>query len=303
MFIKAQPIWAKDYEKEWNTHVVFCVNGDFAEDTSLHLASTGYYRVYMNGEFQGAGPARTAKGYLREDILPVPTGKCEIVIEAVGYYCHSLATVWQTSCLYAEVQTGNTVVAYSGQDFKAYMPQCKVQKVERYSVQRYFTEVWDYRDFRSLTEERKQVEVVVIDEQFQILDRHVPYPFYNDIKLGKTELRGTYTFDESLPFKPLRYSWKSVPTWWGYYEYDEIEHHPFAWVQRQRYQVAKREESLPITLKKGEYAIFDFGQIEAGFITTTLNTLKETDLVIAFSEFYEGDTFQFTNMNVHNVVE
>ena len=303
MFLKAKQIWAKGYEKEWNTHVVFAVKGYFAENTMLHLAGTAYYRVYMNGEFQGAGPARTAKGYLREDIFAVPAGETQIVIEAVGYYCHSLATVWQTSCLYAEVQTGDVAVAYSGSDFKAYLPQCKIQKTERYSVQRYFTEVWDYRDFYSLTDEKNLAEVVEIDESFVMLDRHVPYPFYNNIELEKAVLKGTCAFDESLPFRPLRYSWSSVPTWWGYYEYDEIEHHPFAWIQRQKQTVTERETVLPITLKKGEYTIFDFGQIEAGFITATTQTLEETDLVIAFSEFYEGDTFQFTNMNVHNVVE
>ena len=64
MLQKALPIWAKGYEKEWNTHVVFSTEGDFPKDTTLHLAGTAYYRVYLNGEFAGAGPARTAKGYL-----------------------------------------------------------------------------------------------------------------------------------------------------------------------------------------------------------------------------------------------
>ena len=100
--LQARPIWIESKECEMNIHAVFCTRVETEKDATLHIGGTVFYRVYINGAFVGAGPARTAKGYIREDILAVGSGKSEIVIEAVGYHCCSLSTVCQTSLHTAE---------------------------------------------------------------------------------------------------------------------------------------------------------------------------------------------------------
>ena len=301
--MKARPIWISGKEREMNVHAVFSTEVEVIASATLHIAGTAFYRIYVNGEFIAFGPARTAGGYVREDVFALESGKKEIVIEAVGYYCHSLSTVFQSSFIMAEVQSNNQIIAYTGKDFKGYLPQCKVQKVERFSVQRHFTEIWDYREFQSLTEEKNQSEVVVLTDVPKVIERKAPYPLCEDILLKQTNSRGNLVFDETLKYKKQRYSWSEVPETWGCFEWDEISHHPFSWIQRHHQRMTDEKVALPVTLKKGEYAILDFGRIEAGFLLSDIETVEESDVVIAFSEFYEGEKFQFSNINMHSVLE
>lgn len=307
MFKKAKPIWVKDKSKEMNTYAVFRTVITAEEGATLHITGTAFYRIYANQTFVGAGPARTAYGYLREDEISLEpymnNGSCELVIEAVGYYCYSMATVKQPSCIIAEVRCDENVIAYSGYDFEGYQPDCKLQKVERYSVQRHFTEVWDYRNGNTITDAKYASELEVLSESFHILDRVVPYPLYEQIHLKQAMTYGFFEYDETLPCDTWRYSWHEIPEWWGVYTCDEVQHQPFSWVQHQKQTVKERAVDLPLVLKAGEYVVLDFKRIETGFLCAHMKAAVDSDVVIAFAEYSEGEDFTFTNMNVHNVVE
>lgn len=303
MFFKAKPIWIEGKEREMNVHAVFHADVKTDEQMELHVGGTAFYRIFADNTFVAFGPARTAKGYIREEIYTLPEGTREVVIEAVGYYCKSIATVWQRSFVMAELQCKGEVYAYTGNGFLAFEPRCKVQKVERYSVQRHFTEIWDYRSSKSLVDSIYQVPIAILDDTPVVLDRRVSYPEYRDIDLSMASITGTLEYDEERPYKPIRYSWATVPTEWGIFDWEEIPYHPYTWIQRHNQNITQRNVSLPITLNKGEYAIFDFRQIEAGFVRADLESLGESDVVIGYTELYEGDEFVFQNMNVHNVVE
>ena len=305
MFQKAQPIWLKGKSRQMNTHAVFRTVVDLNNDASLHITGFSFYRIFINGIFLGFGPARTAKGYAREDIIKLNEfrGKCEILIEMVGYYCSSLSTVKQTSYLMAEVECNGKVISYTGKDFQGFSPNCKVQNVERYSVQRHFTEVWDYRKCTDLTADAYSAYVEVLSEMPQVLDRVAPYPAYNDILLTDADVVGRFVFDETLPYKQQYYSWKEIPETWGNFRQDHVEHHAYQWVQRQRQSITEKQERLPIVLKQGQYVVFDFKRIEVGFLKAYVEALEESNVVIAFSEYYEEDTFKFSRIKIHNAME
>lgn len=303
MFLEATPVWAQNQAKQKNTFVVFQSRITSQENLRLHIAGTAFYRVFVGGSFLAAGPARCAAGYVREDVITLPgEGELDVVIEAAGYYCKSLATVQQPSCLMAEVRCGQTVIATLNRDFAVYMPPCKVQKVERYSAQRHFTEVWDYRQQQGQLLDTWKVTLEELAEQPKVIDRVAPYPLYRDVPLTKAAVKGSYEFDKNIPYIKERYSWKMAPDW-GFFPYEEIEHHPFAWAQRLKQHQQGKNVALPLTLQEGEYAIFDFSNIEAGFITAALRAVSNCDVVISFCEYMPGDVFQFQNMNVHNVLE
>lgn len=308
MFKSAEPIWITGKEREMNVYAVFQTEVPAFPELELHIAGTAFYRIYVNGKFLAFGPARTAKGYLREDVflLKEYVGEeaiCNIVIEACGYYCKSISTVLQPSCIIAEVQKEGMVLAYSGRDFTGYLPWFRLQETDRMSIQRHFTEVWDYRACKSLCDESYKAEVSVLSEAFTVLDRRAPYAAYEDIDLTEVQCYGTYEFDETRPYKATRWTWKVLPEDWGYFDRDKMKYKPFEWVYRQKQTILERGTSLPITLKKGEYAIFDFGRIEAGFINSALKALEESDIIIAFSELYEGDEFKYPTMSGHYVLE
>ena len=305
MFLRAKPIWAKGKAKEMNTYVVFRTSIETNGQTAkLHIAGTCFYRVYVNGQFLCFGPARAAGGYVREDIIEVPNdiGYGEVVIEAVGYYCKSISTVMQPSCLMAEIQCEERVIASTGHDFNVYLPGCKLQKAERYSAQRHFTEIWDYTEGKGLFSGECEVEVEIVEDQPKVLDRKAPYPLYTDTNLTEIRNRGNFSFDVNLPYKKRKYSWEMSDDW-GYYSWDDIKHHPFSWAQRLKQSVTGGMEDLPVTVCEGEFVLLDFEKVEAGFIKACIEALEDSDIVLSFCEYFEGDTFAFQNMNVHNVLE
>jgi alpha-L-rhamnosidase len=298
MFLEAKPVWAKGKSKEMNSFLVLETEWRGRASAELHIAGTCFYRVYVNDVFLCFGPARTAKGYVREDIVSIPgrQEKCHVRIEAVGYYCKGLSTAKQTSCLMAEIRCADTVIASTGKDFKAYISGTKVQKVERYSAQRHFTEIWDY------TKRNSEAELEVVDEGWTVLERKAPYPCYEDISVNSIRNRGTYEFDENLPYKKEKYSWQMSEDW-GFFPWDEIEHHPFSWAQRLSQTVTGGEEHLPVVITEGEYVLLDFGRVEAGFLKASMEALEDSDVVFSFCEYFQGDTFAFQNMNAHNVLD
>ena len=303
MFLKAKPIWPKGYTCEMNIHTVFYNNlCDGAQ--KIRIAGTAFYRLYVDGVFVASGPARTAHGCVRVDEIMLPSHASEILIEAVGYYCKTIATCHQPSFLMAEmIDENGQVVAYTGKDFDCYMPNIKIQKSERYSVQRHFTEVWDYRKFTTFNDEKYQVPYEIVDEQPIILERKAPYPIYENVNLKQAKICGELSWNADKSYKEQRYSWAEVPKFWGIFEKEEIMTSPHTWIQRHEQVIEKRNVALPLELNEGQYAIFDFGQIEAGFLQFDVECFSQTDLIFAFTEYYEGDTFTYQNMNVHNAIE
>ncbi len=306
MMNKAKPIWISGKDSEMNFHAAFAVKVPACGE--LHIAATVFYRVFINGRFVCFGPARTAKGYMREDIYRIKDycgQTCEqanIVIEVMSYQCRSLSTALQPPCLMAEVIDKERTVAYTGKNFEAFIPECRVREAERYSIHRYFCEIWDYSKGYELTLPRYKAQVTVLSETPQIVDRVVPYPKYRQVNANVCRSKGEFCFDETLPYRDNHYPWE-IPAWWGAFPWNEIPYHPYAWIQRQRQYIREVNVSLPVTLHGGEYVIFDLKRIEAGFLNFTADSAEKTDIVIGFSEYYQGETFTLPNMDVHNVME
>ena len=72
---------------------IFCKG----ENAVLKIAASGFYKVYLNGEFFYFGPARCAHGYYRVDEikLPLKNGLNHIAIETVNYYVNSFYALMQ----------------------------------------------------------------------------------------------------------------------------------------------------------------------------------------------------------------
>jgi alpha-L-rhamnosidase len=74
---KAQPVWTAGREKEMNLTLGFRAvfntktNAKTIPSTpktaTLKIAASTLYRVFLNGQFVGSGPARAAHGYFRVD--------------------------------------------------------------------------------------------------------------------------------------------------------------------------------------------------------------------------------------------
>lgn len=306
MFQVAKPIFTKGKANELNTFAAFRTVVDAQRGVELRLTAVSFYQVKVNGKFVAFGPARTAKGYARVDVLSLDAylteEKNEIVIAVAGYNCRALSTAKQSAYLMAEVVQGNDVIAYTGRDFCGFAPTCKVQKTERYSVQRHFTEIWDFLAETDLCAEKFAAEVEVCAETPKLLDRVVPYPYYEDVTYPSASCLGTLTFDETLPYNVNFYSFQPSERW-GKFEADEIVDRPYEWIQRRRQTPKSTDVALPMTLSANEYAIFDLSRIETGFFLLDAEASEDTDLILAFTEDSSPTSFAFTDMHVHNVLE
>ena len=298
MFISAKPIWLEGSERQKNTFVAFKTTLSGLHNFKIGIAAATFYRLYVNGQFIAFGPARTAKGYARVDVidLPVIEDKAIITIEVAGYYCRSLTTVLQPSFLIAEVFSGDEILAYTGRDFCCREMKEKERFSERYSQQRHFGEIWDDSKFQN-----DWVEPAIMEDAPTILERNAPYPVYRNVDLV-CGVMGSFEFDPALPCVNNRYSFKGSE-FWGLFSEEEIPYKPYRWVQKQKLSLKDKQCDLPLTLSAGEFVLFDFKRIECGFLRFAVEGLSESDIVLAYTEYCADDTFSFTQMNAQNVAE
>ena len=150
-FVSAKPIWPKGRETEKNLFVGFRASFKAPEQEKVFLRATGatLYRVFLNGQFLGHGPARGPHGFFRVDewdlTAKLQPGVNVVAFEVAGYNANSYYLLDQPSFLQAEVVAGGKVLAStggSGAPFTASILKERVQKVQRYSFQRPFSEVY-----------------------------------------------------------------------------------------------------------------------------------------------------------------
>ena len=119
-FAAAKPVCLKGMALERNLFVGFAAHFDAKEGERPLLRITGAsdYRITLNGEHVGWGPARAAKGYFRVDEIPlqVKAGLNILAVEVAGYNVNSYCTMDQPSFLQAEVVLGDKVIAATGVD-------------------------------------------------------------------------------------------------------------------------------------------------------------------------------------------
>jgi alpha-L-rhamnosidase len=155
-FRSAKPVWLAGRETEMNLtagfRAVIEAPADKSQKVVLRVAAATIYRAWLNGEFLGCGPARGPHGYFRVDewdLSPkLAKGKNLVAIEVAGYNCNSYYLLDQPSFCQAEVTASNRVLASTageGVAFAAQVLDYRVQKVQRYSFQRPFVEVYQLR--------------------------------------------------------------------------------------------------------------------------------------------------------------
>src|SRR5574344_885001 len=149
-FKAAKPVWPQGRETEKNLWVGFRATMDVENPDAAVLRMTGstIARIFVNGRFLGYGPARGPMRFYRVDERPLK-GACKagqnvVAIEVAGYNVNSYYLLDQPSFLQAEVMAGGKVLAATGAGnaFQAQVLGTRVEKAQRYSFQRPFSEVY-----------------------------------------------------------------------------------------------------------------------------------------------------------------
>ena len=147
-FKSAKPVWAQGREREKNLSLI--LRAVLPADIPAELYITGHtgYQIFLNGRFLAQGPARAGHGFFRVDRLDLSpalqNAQNVLCILAAGYNINSFALTDQPSFVCAEILSGESVLLATGTDvpFAGSIYPCRVQKVQRFSFQRPFTEFY-----------------------------------------------------------------------------------------------------------------------------------------------------------------
>ena len=319
-FRSARPIWPKGLEREKNLFVGFRAAFDAPAGGTAVLRITGssVYRMFVNGEFRGYGPARGPHGYFRVDTWDLSRqlvpGKNLVAVELAGYNVNSYYLLDQPSFLQAEVVTDNSVLASTagqGAPFQAGVLKERVQKVQRYSFQRPFSEVYrlepDWQRWRrDPAAPFKEVECAVVSAK-ALLPRRVPYPEFalrqpvRQVSEGK--LRAGVSPEKIWKDRSLT----AVGPKLGGFQEDELAVIPS--IELQRFATlpgAKldRPFNWNDTVKLGahSYHIADFGTNLTGFLGATITCRRPTRLFLTFDETLTGEDVNFQRLSSVNAV-
>jgi alpha-L-rhamnosidase len=320
-FIAAQPVWPEGRETEKNITVGFRAGFEVPAGKKVLLRATGatLYRIFLNGEFIGHGPARGPHGWYRVDELDlsakVKPGKNVVTFEVAGYNVNSFYLLDQPSFLQAEVVAEGQVLAATGKEGKSFeaglLPE-RVQKVQRYSFQRPFSEVYrlapGYDRWRKdLTVALTSAKCVPVSEK-AFLPRRVPYCEFTRHTpkevVSEGELKTGLKVDN--PWKDR--SLTGIGPQLGGFPEAELACIPTIELQgvgNATTQAVNQPYATdaPLTLKAGSYQILDFGVNSTGFLGARITCRNKTRLFFTFDEILSNGDVDFKRLSCVNIVE
>lgn len=323
-FQTAKPIWPRGREKEMNLFVGFRTVFQVPNTAPVRLliAASTLYRVYLNGEFLAWGPARGPHAYFRVDqhdlTARTAEGENVIAIEVAGYNVNSYYVLDQPSFLQAEIESEGTILASTageGNRFNARILSGRIEKAQRYSFQRSFSEVYHLGPESDLWRKNADAPATHVDcaafEAEKLLPRRVPYPNYARRQPESIAAAGTIRWtgkgpktlaeDRSVPFGA-----KISPTLHGYPE-NELTEIPYLELQRTEAAVNNRvdvpyQSAQPIDLAKNEFKILDFGVNLCGFIGAAVEVTAPCKFYFVFDETLIDGDIDFTRLMCVNIV-
>ncbi len=304
-FSTAVPVWPAGRDREMNLLMEFRAGFTTAAGDAARVRVTAatIYRLRVDGRFIGSGPARAGHGVFRVDEWDLgdrlAAGPHTVTIEVAGYNCNSYALLDQPSFLQAEVLVNGKVVAATGSEpqapgavadgmkpigFDALLRHDRVQKVQRYSFQRPFSEVWRLPG--------QAAEPVRCEPRppAPLLPRGVSYPAYH-VRRPTAHLTGGTVALGPVPAAP----WKDRsltgigPALDGFPEADLAT---IPSLELQGMQIATAEpvpEAAEFALADRGYRTLDFGVNLSGFISARLTVREPTRLAFTFDEILQPD--------------
>jgi len=323
-FRSAKPIWPHGREKEMNLWVGFRAVFDAPPGKHVYLRMTGctLYHVYLNGNFHGWGPARAPLGFARVDLWDITPllakGRNFVCVEVAGYNVNSFYIMNEPSFLQAEVVTDTEVLAStggSGQQFETkYLPH-HIQKVQRYTFQRTFSEVYHLEPQSSAWRERADAPFDPVpcaaSTPRKFIPRRVPFPDYRKRQPEMIAAEGEFQWGATAP-KNLE-SDPSVPSagrigphMLGYRE-EELTEIPYLELQKTATTVNNRIDlpyvaDQPLAMRAGQFRTLDFGTDLPGFFGAHVTVHSPTKLYFAFDETLVDGDVNFRRLLCVNVV-
>jgi len=301
---KALPVWAKGRETEMNLNLGFhgVFKAEKGQDVKLKITGSTLYRVFLNGKYLGYGPARTAHGFFRVDEYDLndrlKQGANVVAVEVAGYNVNSYYTLDQPSFLQAEVVSGNRVLLATGKDpgFSAFEVKERLQRVERYSFQRPFTEYYrlneNARTWRNTEAKPAETLELTVQQGGKLLPRNLLLPDFGIVH--PQTIYSTGTLEKKIPANyVINRSLTGISDIFKGYPQKELETIPSLWLQEIATASQERTDkpySAPFRVAENCFLTCDMGTNLSGFIGAKVSCSKPSKLVFVFDEILtDGD--------------
>ena len=294
-FLRAQPVWETGKCREMNQALRFVASLPSDRPVSLRLACCSQYRVFIDGSFLCAGPARAAKGFFRVDEMPLPTGK-EISVIVANSYCKSFEFQKQPAFFCGELISGDLTLAATGHEgWRAYHVPERLQKVQRYSVQRGFCEVYDL----SLCGTGAEVSLSACEKN-HFIARGIPFPAFPISEAVCVE-RGTVADCPAEIHYADRAILKAGNSKYDGFPPDTLDRCSVWEAEDLSLKKNVNCDSFPQILEK-EYLRVKFPSNLSGMIGLELFCKSDADLYLTFDEILSDGKIHYTRMECSNVV-
>jgi alpha-L-rhamnosidase len=320
-FVSGKPLWPKGRELEKNLTVGFRATFKEPSAQPVILRATGstLYKVYVNGNFLGEGPARGPHGYYRVDEWDLSgklrPGVNSVAFEVAGYNANSYYLLDQPSFLQAEVVAGGTDVIAStggkGARFVATILPGRLQKVQRYSFQRPFSEAYrlapGFDAWRNNPGERVSEVKLAAAPAKSLLPRRVSFPDYVLRAPLWRVSEGTVQTGVAVAHPWKNRSLTAIGPKLGGYPEKDLETIPSLELQTVA-NTTNRPLNLAwslkesVSLKSNSWETVDFGVNLTGFIGITVKCHTKTRLFLTFDEVLLNNDVDFKRLGCVNII-
>lgn len=317
-FKKALPVWADGMENEKNVTLGLHTAVEGGCVVKLRVATSGFYRVFINSAFTYYGPARCAEGFFRVDEVPLtlPDGTAHIAIEVINYAINSFGYICAPGFIQAEIEKSGTVLAATGiNNFTGVQLSERVRRIQRYSYQRPAAEGYrlspDYAAWRvgNTCANATSITLSATDNK-ALVPRRIPLNTFPETAAQTVEAHGTFR-DDAKPEFYLKDRSLTMPAdpkhmLMGFAE-EELELHLSDRVQEFA-NTSFCRDNAPYTggnrVCAKEFVILSLCGAKTGFITADIHCEKEGDLFILFDEtLNEGEDVNPNARTCCNVVQ
>lgn len=299
-----KPVWAEGREKEMNLTLgfrgVFQAKKD--QKTTLRITASTLYRVSLNGQYVGYGPARAGHGFFRVDQYDISnrlkSGENIVAVEVAGYNINTFYTLDQPSFLQCEVESGGNIVLATAPEsgFEAFQLKERLQKVERYSFQRPFTEYYrlkkEFDNWKSA--DKIQLEKLKLAPAIsgKLLPRSLLLPEFNRVNPIALSSNGTFEYKKPVKYYKDR-SLRNINEKFKGYKQEELEVSPSQDIQEISTKSLVKISapfSKNIKINANEFSSFEFSADLSGFIGAKISCDEKTMLYFYFDEILsDGD--------------
>ena len=311
MFKRAVPVWEKNKCEEKNYELLFRCQIEQHADVQLIVATSCEYQLWINGTFAAFGPAKAAHGFFKADTIHLDTYLTKqintVVLKAVSANINSFAVLEQPPFVTAEIVSGQNCIAWTGKDggFLPYYLGNRVQKVQRYSYQRTFTEVYRVgnaeKEFLNGSDNWETVQVICVEPR-NYIPRDVRYPQYKETPVIGVVEQGGVNFEQGCE-NPIRdRALININPFLKGFTVDELDEPLSDEIQEFGYIPHTATDPQNTSLNLADmYATLEYPFNMTGFVKFSVSCEQSCTVYVLFDEILSGgdvDFLRLTNCNV-----